>query len=107
MERVGVALVGYGTVGSGVGKLLRESAQEISLATGKDVYLRKVCEVPGFSHPQLDPALLTTSFDDVINDPEVHIVVELIGGIHPALEFQTAALKAGKSVVTANKQLIS
>ncbi len=107
MERIGVGLLGYGTVGSGVGKLLRESAGEIQLATGKDVYLRRVCEVPGFSHPDLGSALVTSSFDDIVNDPDIHIVVELIGGIHPALEFQTAALKAGKSVVTANKQLIS
>jgi homoserine dehydrogenase len=107
MERIGVGLLGYGTVGSGVGKLLREGAGEIQLATGKDVYLRRVCELPGFSHPDLDAAQLTSSFDDIVNDPNVQIVVELIGGIHPALEFQTAALKAGKNVVTANKQLIS
>ena len=107
MERIGVGLVGYGTVGSGVGKLLRESADEIRLATGKDVYLRRVCELPGFSHPDLDAALVTSSFDDIVGDPDIQIVVELIGGIHPALEFQTAALRAGKNVVTANKQLIS
>ena len=107
MERVGVGLLGFGTVGSGVGRLLRESAEEIRLATGKDVYLRRVCELPGFAHPALDPAILTSDFQDLIGDPEIHIIVELIGGIHPALEFQTAALKAGKHVVTANKQLIS
>ena len=107
MERIGVGLLGYGTVGSGVGKLLRESAGEIQLATGKDVYLRRVCELPGFSHPDLDAALVTSSFDDIVNDPDIQIVVELIGGIHPALEFQTAALKAGKSVVTANKELLA
>lgn len=107
MERVGVGLLGYGTVGSGVGKLLRESADEIRLATGKEVYLRRVCELPGFTHPDLDPTLLTAEFEEMVADPEVQIVVELIGGIHPALEFQTAALKAGKNVVTANKQLIS
>jgi homoserine dehydrogenase len=107
MERIGVGLLGYGTVGSGVGKLLRESAGEIQLATGKDVYLRRVCEVAGFTHSDLGSALITSSFDDIVSDPQIQIVVELIGGIHPALEFQTAALNAGKSVVTANKQLIS
>ena len=96
MERIGVGLLGYGTVGSGVGKLLRKSAGEIQLATGKDVYLRRVCEIPGFSHSDLGSALVTSSFDDIVGDPEIQIVVELIGGIHPALEFQTAALKAGK-----------
>jgi homoserine dehydrogenase len=99
--------VGYGTVGSGVGKLLRESAEELRLATGKEIYLRRVCELPGFTHPDLDPALLTADFDDLVSDPGINIVVELIGGLHPAMEFQMAALKAGKHVVTANKQLIS
>ncbi len=108
MERVGIGLLGYGTVGAGVGKLLRENADEIRLATGKDVYLRRVCEKdPGFRAEGLDAALLTTDFDDVVGDPEIDIVVELIGGIEPARTFQLAALKAGKAVVTANKQLLS
>jgi homoserine dehydrogenase len=108
VERVGIGLLGYGVVGSGVGKLLRESAEDIRLATGKDVYLRRVLEKdPGFTHPDLDPTLLTASFDDVVADPEIGIVVELIGGIEPARTFQLAALRAGKAVVTANKQLLS
>jgi homoserine dehydrogenase len=108
VERVGIGLLGYGTVGSGVGRLLHESAEEIRLATGKDVYLRRVLEKdPGFASEGLDPALLTTDFADILDDPEVRIVVELIGGIEPARSFQLAALRAGKAVVTANKQLLS
>jgi len=107
VERVGVGLLGHGTVGSGVSKLLRESAEEIQLATGKDVYLRRVCELPGYTHPDLDPALVTDSFQDILEDEQIAIVVELIGGISPALEYQIAALQAGKHVVTANKQLLS
>ena len=107
MERVGVGLLGYGTVGSGVGKLLRESAEEIRLATGKGVYLRRVLELPGITRPGLDPAIVTHDFADIVGDPDIHVVVELIGGIEPARSFQLAALRAGKAVVTANKQLLS
>ncbi len=107
MESVGVGLLGYGTVGSGVGKLLRECSEDIRLATGKRVYLRKVLEVPGFTHADLDASLLVHDFRQIIDDPEIHIVVELIGGVGVALEFQRAALRAGKHVVTANKQLIA
>ena len=109
MERVGIGLLGYGTVGSGVGALLRESADEIKLATGKEVYLRRVLELdPGLVlRDGLDPAIVTSDFADIVNDPEIGVVVELIGGIEPARTFQLAALKAGKAVVTANKQLLS
>jgi homoserine dehydrogenase len=108
VDTVGIGLLGYGTVGSGVGKLLARNAGDIRLATGKDVYLRRVLEKdPGFAHPDLDPALLTTRFEDIIEDPEIGIVVELIGGVGAALEFQRRALEAGKHVVTANKQLLA
>ena len=81
MERVGIALLGYGTVGSGVGTLLHEEAEEIRLATGRDVYLKRVLELPGYTHPGLDPALVTHDFADIESDPEIGIVVELIGGV--------------------------
>ena len=108
MDRVGIGLLGYGTVGSGVGRLLADNAEDIRLATGRDVYLRRVLEKdPGFSAADLDPALLTTRFEDILEDPEVGVVVELIGGTGAALDFQRRALAAGKHVVTANKQLLA
>ena len=108
MDKVGIGLLGYGTVGSGVGKLLEKNAEDIRLATGKDVYLKRVLEKdPGFRAPGLDPALLTTRFEDILADPEIEIVVELIGGVGAALDFQRRALEAGKNVVTANKQLLA
>jgi homoserine dehydrogenase len=108
VDNVGIGLLGYGTVGSGVGKLLRRNADDISLATGRNVYLRRVLEKdPGFSHLDLDPALLTTRVEDILDDPEIDVVVELIGGVGAALDFQLRALRAGKNVVTANKQLLA
>lgn len=107
MERIGVGLLGYGTVGSGVGKLLRECAEDIRLATDREVYLRKVLELPGFSSPDLDPSLVVHDIREVVDDPEIDVVVELIGGINAAFDYQRAALQAGKHVVTANKQLIA
>jgi homoserine dehydrogenase len=108
VERVGIGLLGYGTVGSGVGTLLARNAEDIRLATGKDVYLKRVLEKdPGFSAPGLGPALLTTRFEDILDDPDISIVVELIGGTGAALDFQRRALRAGKHVVTANKQLLA
>ncbi len=108
MDRVGIGLLGYGTVGSGVGRLLARNAEDIRLATGKDVYLKRVLEKdPGFTAPGLDPALLTTRFEEIIDDPDISIVVELIGGTGAALDFQRRALRAGKHVITANKQLLA
>ena len=108
MDSVGIGLVGYGTVGSGVGRLLVDSADEIRLATGRDVVLRTVCELDrGRAKLVPEGVHVTASFDDVLNDPAIDIVVELIGGIEPARSFQLAALQAGKAVVTANKQLLS
>ncbi len=108
MDRVGIGLLGYGTVGSGVGRLLAQNTEDIRLATGKEVYLRRVLEKdPGFTAPDLDSALLTARFEDIIDDPEVGIVVELIGGTGAALDFQRRALQAGKHVITANKQLLA
>ncbi len=108
MDKVGIGLLGYGTVGSGVGKLLKKNADDITLATGKQVALKRVLEKDaGFTHPDLDPGLVTTRVEDILEDPGIQIVVELIGGVGAALDFQLRALKAGKNVVTANKQLLA
>jgi homoserine dehydrogenase len=108
VDKIGIGLLGYGTVGSGVGKLLKKNADDITLATGKQIVLKRVLEKdPGFSHPDLDPGLVTTRFEDILEDPEIEVVVELIGGTGAALDFQLRALKAGKNVVTANKQLLA
>ena len=108
MSEVGIGLVGYGTVGSGVGRLLVESADEIRLATGREVRLRTVCELAAERRALVPPGVrVTTDVADLVGDPSIDVVIELIGGIEPARTIQLAALSAGKSVVTANKQLLS
>ncbi len=102
-----VALVGFGTVGSGFAEVLAASGRKdirITHVFNRDVERKRTNSraafVPG-------DAVWTASIDDVLGNPEVHLVLELMGGLEPAEDWITAALKAGKHVVTANKQLIA
>lgn len=104
-----VGLIGFGTVGTGTAKLLLENAEEIRRKVGSRIELSVICDLD-ISTPRavkVDPSLLTTDVSKVIDDPEIDIVVELIGGVKPAGDFIRRALKNGKHVVTANKELIA
>lgn len=90
-----IALFGFGTVGKGVYDILQENA-EMQIK-----YVLDKREIPELGNK------LTSDLNQILSDPEVDTVIELIGGLHPAYEFVTAALKAGKNVVSANKLLIS
>ena len=96
MKKVNIGILGYGTVGSAVDRLIRHNP---SLG----LYVKRVCDVS----PKVKHHKLTRRAADIINDPEIAIVVEAIGGINPAKKFVLAALKAGKHVVTSNKELIA
>ena len=109
MRTVNVGLIGLGTVGTGVAKLLLESADELALRAGVRLHLARVAD-KDLERPRdvrVPAELLTRDAGDVFNDPSISIVVELVGGIHPAQEFIEASLKAGKAVVTANKALLA
>jgi homoserine dehydrogenase len=104
-----VALLGCGTVGSGVVELLNANAEVIARRTGETIELTKVldkdldkCRALG-----IDDSKLTANFEEIINDEEIDIVVELIGGIEPALTMIVQAMEHGKHIVTANKDLIA
>lgn len=105
---VGVALLGLGTVGSAVLRLLGEHADEFEARIGAPVEVRGVA-VSDLSKPRegVDPALLTDDAMSLINRDDIDIVVEVIGGIDYPRELVLAALSAGKSVVTANKALVA
>src|SRR5690348_10047648 len=103
-----VALLGCGVVGSQVARLLSEQANDLSVRVGAPLELAGIA-VRRLSHqrPGVDPALLTTDAIGLATRPDVDIVVEVIGGLEPARSLLLAAMKNGKSVVTANKALLA
>jgi len=109
MSSWGVALVGCGTVGGGTAAILTQEAAHLAAKTGARLDLRAIVD-RDFSHARhlgLDEALFRESLDEVLADPEVHVVVELAGGLGFAKTVIEKALDAGKHVVTANKALLA
>jgi len=110
MDReVRVGLIGFGTVGSGVVKILQNNAALITRRVGRSVVLAKIADLDvttdrGVTVP---PEILTTNVKDILDDPQIDIVVELIGGHEPAKHFILQALSSKKGVVTANKALLA
>lgn len=109
MKEIKVGLIGLGTVGAGVVKVLQENSHLIACRLGARIKLGKIA-VRDLSAPRrvkVDPSLLTQSVRDILEDPEIQIVIELIGGYEPAKSFILSAMKAGKHIVTANKALLA
>src|SRR5215467_1235592 len=107
-EPVSVAIVGMGTVGSGVARVLTEQPERIARRAGRPVRLRHAV-VRDLKKPRginLPAGLVTDDFSRVVRDREVEVAVHLVGGIHPAREILLELLEAGKDVVTANKALL-
>ena len=103
---LGVAVLGYGVVGSGVAELLQKNAERISLKAGQEIVLRRILDIRDLSwSPHAD--LAVTDFTLIENDPDIQVVVECIGGVGVALDFVTRSLRAGKHVVTSNKALVA
>ena len=103
---INVAILGFGTVGSGVAEVLTMNAASIAQRVGQEVKLKYIVDIRDFpDSPYKD--CFVKDFAVIENDPEVDIVVETIGGARIALDFTTRALKAGKSVVTSNKELVA
>ncbi len=107
-QRVNIGLIGLGTVGSGVFRLLEQNGALISLRSGLDVRVRSICDLRADSLKNLPSGVIRTSnWKDVTGDGGIDIVVELIGGIEPAKSIIREALLSGKHVVTANKKLLA
>lgn len=101
-----IAILGHGVVGSGVAEVLRQNHDTITHKAGDSIEIKRILDLRAF--PDLPYAdLFTTSFDDIVNDNEIRIVVETMGGLHPAYDYVKACLLAGKSVVTSNKELVA
>lgn len=111
-KTVKIGLIGLGTVGGGTFELLAKNAALIG-ERAVPMQVTKVCNLDvEYTQSRIDElgladCVATADYMDLVNDPEIDIVIELIGGIHPALEMVKAALMAGKSVVTANKDLVA
>jgi homoserine dehydrogenase len=102
---VPVALLGYGTVGSAVGRLLEDQAADIERATGHR--LRVVRALVRDPAKERGGVPVTTDFAEIRDDPEIEVVAEVMGGLEPTGDYVLELLRAGKSVVTANKQLVA
>ncbi len=101
-----VAVLGHGVVGSGVVEILRANAAHIAHKAGDEIAVKRILDLRTF--PELPYAdLFTANFEDILNDADIRIVVEAMGGLHPAYDFVKASLLAGKSVVTSNKELVA
>lgn len=109
MKRINIGLIGFGNIGSGVVKILRNKKSLLSEKTGLDINIKKICDQDIISKRNVgvDKSLLTRNPKEILEDSQIDILVELIGGIHPAKEFISEALKNGKNVVTANKALLA
>ena len=108
MKEIRVGLIGFGTVGSGTAQVLHEQAERLKKRTGLAIVLKKVADITTTALPAcLGATELTRDAADIINDPEIDIVIELIGGTTLAKKFILAAIAQGKHVVTANKALLS
>jgi homoserine dehydrogenase len=109
MRKINIGIIGFGTVGSGVVKILRDKKSFLAEKTGIEINIKKICDknLASKRNVSVDKALLTKNASEIINDPQIDILVELMGGIHPAKEFIIEALKKGKNIVTANKALLA
>lgn len=101
-----VSVLGYGTVGSGVVQILRENAELITKKAGQEIEVKSVLDLRDFPEDPVQE-LIVHDFEEIKNDDEVQIVVETMGGLHPAYEFVKASLESGKSVCTSNKALVA
>ena len=101
-----IAVLGYGVVGSGTVEVLDRNAEQVAHNAGQNVRVKHILDVrefPDSPHKELFAA----SFEEIVNDPDVSVVVEVIGGVDAALDYTRRSLIAGKNVVTSNKELVA
>ena len=103
---VNVAILGFGVVGSGVAEVLTQNKNIIEKKLGKAVNIKYILDLRDFPGNPFEK-LVVHDFNIILNDPEVSVVAEMMGGSHPAYDFSKACLEAGKSVVTSNKEVVA
>jgi homoserine dehydrogenase len=109
MRDIGVGIIGFGTIGAGVADVLLKNSEEIKGRMGANLKLVKIADldIETDRGVKVDKALLSTDVNDVLENPDIDLVVELVGGYEPAKTFVLKALENGKRVVTANKALLA
>ena len=103
---INIAILGFGVVGSGTAEVLTENKAIIEARLGCEYNIRHILDLRDFPESPF-ASLITHDFNTILNDPEVHVVAEMMGGSHPAYDFTKACLEAGKHVVTSNKEVVS
>ena len=98
--------MGHGVVGSGVAEILLTHKQKLFSAIGEEIYIKKILDLREFPDSPIADRF-TKDFEEIIKDLEIRVVVEVMGGLNPAYDFVKRCLKAGKSVVTSNKELVA
>lgn len=109
MKKVKIALLGLGNVGKGVWSILKENKEQILKRSGYEVEVSKILvrDINRDRGVDTPIELLTTNYDEILNDNEIKIVVEVMGGIHPTKEYILKAIESKKHIVTANKLLLA
>lgn len=102
---INIAVLGHGVVGSGVVEVIETNQEYIAKNAGDNIYVKRILDLRDFDVPYADR--FTKDYADILNDDEISVVVEVMGGINPAYDFTKAALRHGKSVVTSNKELVA
>ena len=103
---ISLAILGFGVIGSGVAEVLTENKKLIEARIGQEINVKYILDLREFKgHPM--EHLVVHDFNVILNDPEVSVVAEMMGGSHPAYDFSKACIEAGKSVVTSNKEVVA
>ncbi len=109
MKKINIGLLGLGNIGTGVYEIIQTNGPKINLSAEKELHIKKILvnNLNKERKVSVSPEVLTTSIDELLKDQEIDIIVELLGGIHPAYEYMKEALISKKHVVTANKAVIA
>ena len=103
---INIAVLGYGTVGSGVVEVINTNHESINKKAGEEINIKYVLDLRDFPQDPVQEKIVH-DFETILNDPEIAIIAEVMGGIEPAYTFVKSALEAGKSVCTSNKELVA
>ena len=98
--------MGHGVVGSGVAEILLTHKQKLFASLGEEIYIKKILDLREFPDSPIAERF-TKDFEEILNDREIRVVVEVMGGLNPAYDYVKRCLKAGKSVATSNKELVA